>query len=207
MPRSVNQNFPSVKTISDFKAVLSGGGARSNLYEVELSFPDLAPIPDRAGVIEKSRFTVKAAALPASQLNFLDVPFRGRTLKVAADRTFESWTITVINDTDYKIRTAFEHWVNFMNNVATNRGETNPANYQADAIVYHQERNNDVLRAYKMYDLFPTSVSSMPLAYDNDAVQEFTVELQVLFWEAFSGNAAAVNDGNFGTQDIVSDLP
>jgi hypothetical protein len=201
-----NQNFPPIKTISDFKSTLTGGGARSNLFEVELSFPDGAPISDPTGVIEKSRFLVKSAALPASQVTPLPIPFRGRVLNVAGDRTFESWTITVINDTDFKIRTAFEQWVNYINNVASNRGETNPTNYQADATVYQLDRNGDVLRYYSMYDLFPTAVSSIPLAYDTDSVQEFTVEMQVLYWEARRGNSISVTGNNSGSQNVVSDV-
>lgn len=206
MPKSNNQNFPPIKTISDFKSTLIGGGARSNLFEVELSFPSGAPINDPDGVISNSRFLVKSAALPASQVNFLPVAFRGRTLNVASDRTFESWTITILNDTDFKIRTAFEQWVNYINNVATNRGETNPSNYQADATVYQLDRSGDVLRYYSFYDVFPTAVSQIPLAYDTDSIQEFTVEMQILYWEARVGNAPSVTGNNTGSQNIVSDI-
>ncbi len=206
MARANNQNFPPIKTISDFKSTLTGGGARSNLFEVELSFPSNALISDVDTVIQKSRFLVKSAALPASQVAPLPVPFRGRILNVAGDRTFESWTITVINDTDFKIRTAFEQWMNYINNVASNRGETNPANYQSDARVFQLDRNGDVLRYYIMYDLFPTAVSQIPLAYDTDSIQEFTVEMQVLYWEGISGNAISVTGNDSGSQNIVSDL-
>jgi hypothetical protein len=206
MARANNQNFPPIKTISDFKSTLTGGGARSNLFEVELSFPSNAPINDVDTVIEKSRFLVKSAALPASQVTPLPVAFRGRILNVAGDRTFESWTITVINDTDFKIRTAFEQWMNYINNVASNRGETNPTNYQADARVFQLDRNGDVLRYYIMYDLFPTAVSRIELAYDTDSIQEFTVEMQVLYWEGISGNSISVTGNNTGSQNIVSDL-
>jgi hypothetical protein len=206
MARNPNQNFPPIKTISDFKSTLTGGGARSNLFEVELSFPSGAPIADVDTVIQKSRFLVKSAALPASQVAPLPVPFRGRILNVAGDRTFESWTITIINDTDFKIRTAFEQWMNYVNNVASNRGETNPSNYQADAKVFQLDRNGDVLRYYVMYDLFPTAVSQIPLAYDTDSIQEFTVEMQVLYWEAMVGNSISVTGNNAGAQNIVSDI-
>jgi hypothetical protein len=203
MAENLNRNYPDIRTITQFKNTLTGGGSRSNLFEVELSFPSLVNVNDRDTVLDKSRFLVKSAALPASQINFLPVAFRGRTLNVASDRTFESWTITVINDTDFKIRTAFEQWVNYINNVATNRGETNPSNYHADARVFQLERNGKVLRSYKFYDIFPTAVSQIPLAYDTDSVQEFTVEMQILYWEARSGDAPVVEGGN---QDIISDI-
>ena len=99
-------NPPPLRKITDFKSKLSGGGARSNLFEVVLSFPDAAPAD--TNVLDKSRFLVKTAALPGSTVTPLEVAFRGRTLKLAGDRTFESWTITVINDTDFAIRSAFE---------------------------------------------------------------------------------------------------
>jgi hypothetical protein len=197
-------NFPTIKTISQFKSFLTGGGTRSNLFEVELSFPIDAPIAGVNDVVNTGKFLVKSAALPSSNVTALPVPFRGRILNVAGDRTFESWTITIINDTDFKLRTAFERWMNYINNVASNRGETSPANYMANAYVYQLDRNGDTLRYYKFYDVFPTSVSRIELDYRTDSVQEFTVEMQVLYWEADAGNSEIT--ANIGNQDIVSDV-
>lgn len=187
-------NPPPLRKITDFKSKLSGGGTRSNLFEVVLSFPDIAPA--NANVLDKSRFLVKSAALPASNINFLDVAFRGRTLKVASDRSFESWTITVINDTDFEIRSAFENWMNKINRVSDNTGETDPAAYTADAFVYQLDRDGSTLRAYHFYDLFPTSISSIPLSYETNTIQEFTVEMQVLWWEAVKGTSPAAGGQN-----------
>jgi len=180
-------NPPPLRKITDFKSKLSGGGARSNLFEVVLSFPDVAPAD--TNVLDKSRFLVKSAALPASTVTPLEVAFRGRTLKLAGDRTFESWTITVINDTDFSIRSAFENWMNKINRVSDNTGVTDPALYQADAFVYQLDRDGSTLRAYHFYDLFPTNISSITLAYETDAIQRFTVEMQVLWWEAVRGDS------------------
>ena len=180
-------NPPPLRKITDFKSKLTGGGARSNLFEVVLSFPDVAPAD--ANVLDKSRFLVKAAALPASTVAALPVMFRGRTLNVAGDRSFESWSVTVINDTDFAIRSAFENWMNKINRVSDNTGEINPTNYTADAFVYQLDRNGKTLRSYHFYDLFPTAIASMPLSYDTDTIQEFTVEMQVLWWEAIKGNS------------------
>jgi hypothetical protein len=188
-------NPPPLRKITDFKSKLTGGGARTNLFEVVLSFPDAAPADTE--VLDKARFMVKAAALPGSNVNFLDVAFRGRTLKVAGDRTFESWTITVLNDTDFSIRSAFENWMNVMNRVSDNTGVTDPAVYQADAFVYQLDRDGSTLRAYHFYDLFPTNISSIPLAYETEGIEEFTVEMQVLWWEAIRGNSPSA-----GGQDI-----
>jgi hypothetical protein len=188
-------NPPPLRKITDFKSKLSGGGARSNLFEVVLSFPDVASAD--TNVLDKSRFLVKSAALPASTVTPLEVAFRGRTLKLAGDRTFETWTITVINDTDFSIRSAFENWMNKINRVSDNTGVTDPALYQADAFVYQLDRDGSTLRAYHFYDLFPTNISTINLAYETDAIQEFTVEMQVLWWEAVKGDSPAA-----GGEDI-----
>ena len=179
-------NPPPIRKITDFKSKLTGGGARANLFEVVLSFPDIAQTSST--VLDKARFMVKAANLPASNVAPIDVPFRGRMLKVAGDRTFDSWTITVINDTDFSIRSAFENWMNKINRVSDNTGVTDPSRYQADAFVFQLDRDGSVLRTYHMYDLFPTQVSPIDLSYDAQGIQEFTVELQVLWWEAIKGN-------------------
>jgi hypothetical protein len=81
---------------------------------------------DAKSLREKTRFLVKAANLPASTLSVIDIPFRGRNLKIAGDRTFDPWTITVINDTDFRIRNAFEKWMNYINKHEDNSGQTDP---------------------------------------------------------------------------------
>ena len=179
-------NPPPLRTISNFKSKLTGGGARANLFEVVLTFPDAAkPAQD---VLEKARFLVKGANLPASNVAQIEVPFRGRVLKIAGDRTFDSWTVTVINDTDFAIRSAFERWSNTINRLSDNTGLTNPADYQADAYVYQLDRDGSTLRSYRFFDTFPTQVGPIELSYDAQGVQEFTVELQVQYWEAIKGS-------------------
>ena len=188
-------NPPPLRTITDFKSKLTGGGARANLFEVVLSFPDAAK-PSQS-VLDKSRFLVKAANLPASNVTNIPVPFRGRILNVAGDRTFDTWSVTVINDTDFSIRSAFEKWMNTINRLSDNTGLTDPAAYQADAFVYQLDRSGETLRAYHMYDLYPTQVTAIELGYDQQGIEEFTVELQVLWWEAVKGNASVA-----GGEDI-----
>ena len=189
-------NPPPLRKITDFKSKLSGGGARANLFEVVLSFPDSAPTD--SNVLDKSRFLIKTAALPASTIGPVTVPFRGRILKIAGDRTFESWTVTVINDTDFAIRSALENWINSINRVSDATGATDPALYQADAFVYQLDRNGETLRAYHMYDIFPTNIAQIALSNETtDTIEEFTCEFQVQWWEAVKGTGA-----NAGGQDI-----
>jgi len=179
-------NPPPLRTISNFKSKLTGGGARANLFEVVLTFPDVAQ--PSSEVLEKARFLVKGANLPASNVAQIEVPFRGRVLKIAGDRTFDSWTVTVINDTDFAIRSAFERWSNTINRLSDNTGLSNPADYQADAYVYQLDRDGSTLRSYRFFDTFPTQVGPIELSYDAQGVQEFTVELQVQYWEAIKGS-------------------
>jgi len=189
MPSRQQRNTSPVRTISDFKSKLTGGGARPNLFEVELAFPDAVAVNN--DVLQKSRFLVKAAALPASTIASIDIPFRGRILKVAGDRTFETWTITVINDTDFAIRSAFEKWMNKINKMTDATGLTDPAQYHKDAVVKQLDRDGSVLRSYKFWDIFPTNISTIDLSYETtDTIQEFTVEMQVHYWEALRGTSS-----------------
>ena len=182
-------NRPPLRKITDFKSKLTGGGARPNLFEVELAFPDSISIDN--DVKDKSRFLVKAAALPASNITPIDINFRGRILKIAGDRTFDTWTITVINDTDFAIRSAFEKWMNVINKLSDATGFNDPAEYQEDAFVHQLDRDGSTLRTYKFFDIFPTNISQMDLSYETiDTVEEFTVELQVLYFESIKGVGA-----------------
>ncbi len=182
-------NRPPLRTITDFKSKMSGGGARPNLFEVELVFPD--PIAIENDVKEKSRFLVKAAQLPASNITPIDVNFRGRILKIAGDRTFDTWTVTVINDVDFSIRSAMEKWMNFINKMEDATGAQDPAAYQPDAYVHQLDRDGSTLRTYKFHDVFPTNIAAIDLSYETvDSVEEFTVEFQVQWWEAIKGIGA-----------------
>ena len=189
-------NRPPLRTITDFKSKMAGGGARPNLFEVELVFPD--PIAIENDVKEKSRFLMKAALLPASNITPIEVNFRGRILKIAGDRTFDTWTVTVINDVDFSIRSAMEKWMDFINSMEDATGAQDPALYQPDAYVHQLDRDGSTLRSYKFHDIFPTNISAIDLSYETvDTVEEFTVEFQVQWWEAIRGTGA-----NAGGEDI-----
>ena len=176
------------KTISQFKSQLIGGGARPNLFEVELT-----TLP--AGIAwpaDNFRYMCKAAQLPASVIANIDIPFRGRIFKVAGDRTIEPWSITIINDEDFRIRKAMEEWVNLIAKLENNLGATDPSAYMVNAKVFQLGRGstpssqtnagdrNAVLREYEFIDIFPTNVSSIDLSYDSsDTIEEFVVDFQV----------------------------
>ena len=182
-------NSPPLRTITGFKSKLAGGGTRPNLFEVEIAFPEQLAIDN--DVKEKSRFLVKAAALPASNITPVEVNFRGRILKIAGERTFDTWTVTVINDLDFGIRSAFEKWMNLINKMEDATGTVNPADYQPDAYVHQLDRDGSTLRTYKFHDVFPTNISAIDLSYETvDSVEEFTTEFQVQWWEAIKGTGA-----------------
>ena len=164
--------------VDDFKAKLKGGGARANLFKATINFPGYAE-----GNVELTSFMCRAAQLPASTLNAIEVPFRGRQLKIAGDRTFETWTTTIINDTDFGTRDALERWMNGINSHTSNVGFTNPQTYQADLLVDQLDKDESVLKTYNFVAAFPTLISPIELAYDaNDAIEEFSVEFAYQYW-------------------------
>ncbi|MBU88963.1 MAG: hypothetical protein CMA57_00990 [Euryarchaeota archaeon] len=176
------------KTISNFKSAMIGGGARPNLFEVELT-----TLPGGiAWDADNFRFMCKSANLPAQNIASIDVPFRGRTFKVAGDRTIDVWSITIINDEDFALRKSFEAWSELIAKLDNNLGATDPSAYMVNAKVFQLGRgsvpssqsnsgdSNAVLAEYEFVDIFPTSVSQIDLSYDSsDTIEEFTVEFQV----------------------------
>ena len=167
--------------VDDMKAKLIGGGARPNLFKVDINFPGGLSIerPNR----ELVSFMCKMASLPMSTMASIEVPFRGRKLMVAGDRTFDPWSITVINDNDFKIRNAFEQWMNGLNDHVENTGEMNPAAYYSTATVYQLDKQGNEIRDYEIHGIFPTSLSAIELDYGaENSIEEFTVEFQVQYW-------------------------
>src|SRR5210317_1383860 len=166
--------------VDDFKSKLRGGGARPNLFKATVNFPGYA-----GGDVELTSFLCKTAQLPASVMNVFEVPFRGRQLKMAGDRTFEPWTVTIINDTDFSIRNAMERWMNGINAHQANTGLSNPVDYQADLIIEQLDRDGSTLKTYNFRGCFPINVAAIDVSYETvDAIEEFTVEFQVQYWES-----------------------
>jgi hypothetical protein len=166
--------------VDDFKSKLVGGGARSNLFKANVNFPAYA-----AGDVELTSFMCKAAQLPASIIAPITIPFRGRQVHVAGDRTFEPASLTIINDTNFAVRNAFERWMNGINQNRTNTGLTNPTDYQADIIIEQLDKSGLIVKSYFLRGCFPTNLSAIDLSYDNEnAIEEFTVEMQVNYWDA-----------------------
>lgn len=166
--------------VDDFKAKLKGGGARANLFQATINFPAYAD-----GDAELTSFMCEAAQLPGSTMGFIEVPFRGRRLKLSGDRTFEPWTVTIINDTEMSIRNAMERWMNGMNSHSTNTGFANPLAYEADLKVDQLDKANEVIKTYNLRGAFPTAVSPIDLSYAaENEIERFQVEFQFQYWES-----------------------
>ena len=167
--------------INDFKSRLRGGGARANQFKVTLPFPGYAAV---GGETSDMAFLCSATSTPASTVASVAVPFRGRSLYVAGDRTFEEWSTTVLNDTDFKIYRAVERWFNGINNMSDNEGIANPADYQVDAFIDHLDRNGTTLKSWTFRGLFPTALPGIALAYGtNDTVETFDVTWRYQYFE------------------------
>jgi len=185
-------------TLDDFKANVASDFARPNLFQVDLSFP--SGIINNASLVELGKFTVRAANLPASQIGVIEVPFRGRVLKIAGDRTFEPWTITIQNDSNFTLRTAFELWAssvqayneNFTSAAGLGDGD-DATGYFSDMTVHQLARDikdgekPKILKSYRFYNVFPSAIAAIDLDFgNNDAIEEFTVELQTQYWTPIS---------------------
>ena len=158
-------------------------GVRPNMFQVDITFP---------GTVEADQTLVsymcKSAALPASNIGVIEVPFRGRTVKIAGDRTFDNWSATFINDKEMKSRAYFEQWLNQINTHKANAGAIqDPTAYGRSVVIRQLEKDNSPagseLRSYKLWYAFPISTSAIDLAYDsNDQIEEFSVEFQYSYW-------------------------
>ena len=186
----------SDRSIVDFRSRLKGGGTRANLFEVQMAFPDYLSVSDESETLNDLPFLVKAAEIPASNIGNIPVPFRGRVLPIAGDRTFDPWTVTIINDTNFRLRDVMERWSDGINDIQTAQGTIDPETYQQTAKVLQLSRgkssdkkitsaaNIPVLREYDFIGIYPNVVSSIPLDHGaTDQIEEFQVTFNYLYYE------------------------
>lgn len=167
--------------INEFKSRLQGGGARANQFKVTMSFPGYAEV---GGETSDLSYLCTATSIPGQSLGTVAVPFRGRVLNLVGDRTFAPWSVTVLNDTNFKIYRAFERWMNAMNNMTDNEGLTNPTDYQVDGFIDHLDRDGNSIKKYTIRGAFPTSLDGIALSYGtNDAIEDFGVTLSYQWFE------------------------
>jgi hypothetical protein len=166
-------------TLAEFKANFASG-ARPTLYQVTLNFPAAVASGDAS---RKFQFTCKAASLPGQQSGTILVPYMGRKIKLAGDREFADMQVTVINDSDWVVRTAFERWMQMINGHAENVGATRLADYSVDMLLEQLDRSGAVIATYTLIGAFPTVVDPIGLSYEAvDQVEEFGVTLSYQWW-------------------------
>ena len=195
----------AARTISQFKSKLVGGGARANQFEVTLNFPTAAST-GVGGSGADSSFFVKSASLPGQAIDEIAVEFRGRTLYVPGDRTFEQWTTTVINDEDFMVRNGIEQWMNLINNIRSNVATPNMTNYATQLLVTQYSKTGAQLKQYQLLDCWPVSISAIELSWDTRSeIETFDVTWR---YEVFQGTGNALKaqpgDGSTAVDDAVT---
>ena len=171
--------------VNDFAGALKGGGARSSLFQVQITNP-INGVAD-----SQVSFMVKAAQIPASTLGTVEVPYFGRQIKLAGNRTYAEWAPTIINDEDFAIRNAMEQWSHSINSAQGNlntAGGTAPSLYKANAQVTQFGKDGSILRVYNFVGLYPSEVGAIDLAWDNEGIQEYGVTFQYDYWEVSGGS-------------------
>ncbi len=215
--------YQSRKSIEDFKSNLANGGVRPTMFEVQIAFPEIVrgsfndfpsgftvdadeinqqsdrgnPRPSGPELTEKSTFMVKAATMPGSQIGMIEVPFRGRRLKVSGDRTFNDWQTTIFNDSDYRLRDALEKWAEIIqyHNFALGHnqltdGVTEPLagetqGYMGSGFVRQLDRQGRQLKIYKLAGIWPVTIDEIQLGFDQfDTIEEYGVTWAVQYWQA-----------------------
>jgi hypothetical protein len=162
--------------INEFKSQLTGGGARPSLFQVQILNP-VAPEADF-----KVPFMVKTGGIPASNIGGFEVPYFGRNVKYAGDRTFEDWTVTVINDEDFAIRNSMEAWSNAIN---THDGNLRalPQDYKSTGIITQFSKDGSALRSYVFEGMYPITIDQIEMDWGTaDTIEEFGVTFQYDFW-------------------------
>lgn len=193
----------AARTISEFASKLVGGGARANQFEVTLSFPSAVG----SGVADAS-FFVKSASLPGQAIDEIAVEFRGRTLYVPGDRTFEQWTTTVINDEDFMVRNAIEQWMNLINNIRSNVATPNMTNYSTQLLVTQYGKTGALLKQYQLLDCWPVSISAIELSWDTRSeIETFDVTWRYTDFQGTGGTKAIPGEGSTAVDDKVGSAP
>jgi len=192
--------------ISDFKAQLTGGGARANQFRVELTFPSYVTLGVVAG--QQAQFLCKSAQLPASTVENFGVQYRGRAVNFAGERSFAPWSIQVYNDTNFNIRNAMEQWSNGIQNLTASTGLTNPRDYQVDLSVHQLDRNGAIVKTYKFVDAYPTEVGTIELDYDTvNAIETFPITFQYNYWTSNTASAGGGVGVNVSIDTPIGSFP
>jgi len=170
--------------VNTFRGELKQGGARPSLFEIQLFAPQGGTL-NGGDLISKSPFMVRAGQIPQSTLGTVIVPYFGRQVKLAGNRTFDDWTVTVMNDEDFKLRNALENWSHKINGHSENLNNygTNPSRYKAQALVKQYSKEGGVIQTYQFDGLYPVAISPIDLAWEAEAIEEFSITFAYDWWE------------------------
>ena len=172
-------------SINNFRANLIGQGARPNLFEVTIPFPTAVTTGDAS---QKTTFMCKATSIPGADIASFTVPYFGRTIKLAGNRTFAEWSTTIINDEDFAVHAGLTNWMNGINGHADNSRTLSAADYQVDAEVVHYAKDGSVAKTITLVNCWPSSLAAIELGWEsNDAIEDFTVTWQYDYWQANDG--------------------
>ncbi len=168
--------------IQAFRSRLGEGGVRPNQFLVRINWPSVCP--SGLSLDGLDNLLVTGAAAPASTVNPAIIQYRGREVKFAGERIFDPWTITVVNASNFGLRSAFEEWMDAMNGRADNEGALSLQEYGAMIEIEHLDRNNKVLATWQLNQAFPINLSEIALQYaQNDILEEYTVTFQYQDYE------------------------
>lgn len=184
-----------VLSVDQFRDKLVGGGARANLFEVELQLPEDVPFAGSdtiQTISEASKFLVKTAEIPGSTITPIIIPFRGRQVKISGDKTFDPWTVTVLNDTNFTIRSTMERWMAYMNNHIDGQGQSRPSGYEAQLKVAQLDRNaNKASHSWLFVGAWPSDLGPISVSFDNEnTIEEYQITFQYQYWRSVYTDAA-----------------
>ena len=204
---------PYAKSIDQFRGKFAEM-ARPNLFQVSIYLPKtqlapLQPVDDAlvsstqdndgngtTSLDELTQFMVKAASFPASTIGVVEVPFRGRQLKIAGDRTYEPWSVTVLNDEGFTIRQQMETWAQTIQEYKINGSSAqNTGEYMGRAIVDQLSRDGEIIKQATLEGIWPSNISALDLDWGtNDTPEEYTVEFQVQYWLPIKGEETSTTN-------------
>ena len=178
--------------LSGFTQALQGGGARANQFSVSMGGAGAS------GLKGNFHFLCRSAQVPALTIGEVAVPYRGRTIYLAGDRTYDAWTVTIYNDRAFSVRSVLENWMDDMSDIGgTSKSNTlSSAAYYGSATVWQMDRSNNPIRLYTLHGLWPTTIDAIDLSYDaNDAVEEFGATFR-FNWMTIGGTGGSGGDGS-----------
>jgi len=179
--------------IYEFRSQMQGDGARPNLFEVQMTFPTFI---NPGAAARKMSFMCKSASLPGSQIGQVPLQYFGREVKLAGNRIFPEWTVTILNDEDFVVRNGFEKWLAGINSHVSNiraQWAGNSLGYATDATVKQYGKKGDKLKSYSFVGMFPVDVSQIDLDWGaNDSIEEYTVTLAFQYWTSVASDNTVI---------------